>query len=213
MSNAVDILTLDEGKSILQIATLDTEEDDILARYITAVSRLLDQRVGPTVSRSCTAETYNGGKLYIRLRQRPVLSITSLVEYSATTPFTLTAATVTSQPNYGYLADAYPPDPTLKSGKIWRRSGNANIGFAPGQLNVLATYSAGRYSSTTQVDARFKHAAGICLENLWRDREQTVTQFGEFDVPAASFPTFALPRAVTDLLADEIYWQRPLRGG
>jgi hypothetical protein len=213
MANAIDILTLDEGKSAVGVNILDTEEDLILARYITAVSRLLDQRVGATVARSCTAETYNGGGYYIRLRQRPVLSITSLVEYSATTPFTLTAASVTSQPSLGYLAEAYPPDPTLKSGKVWRRSGNAIVSFAPGQLNVLATYSAGRYASTTQVDDRFKHAASICLENLWRDREQSVTQFGEFDVPAASFPTFALPRGASDLLADEVYWQRPLRAG
>jgi hypothetical protein len=213
LSNAIDILTLAEAKGVLRFNSVDTEEDDVVARYVTAVTRLLDQRVGPTVARSVTSELHSGGRCYIRLRQRPVRSITTLVEYTATTPSTLTAASVTSQPNFGYLADPYAPDATLFSGKVWRRSGNSNTTFAWGQLNVAATYSAGRFASTTSVDERFKHAASLVLENLWRDREQSVGQVGEFDVPILSFPTFALPKAVADLLSDEIYWQRPLRAG
>jgi hypothetical protein len=213
VADTLDVLTLTEGKDALRIDETDTDEETELAGYITAVSRLLDQRIGPVVRRSVTAETHHGGRSYIRLLQRPVASVTTLLEYSATTQFTLTLSTVTSQPSLGYALDSYPPDPALFSGRVWRRSGNSDYYFANGRGNVVATYSAGRYSSTTSVDARFKRAACVCLENLWRDRQHTVSQFGEFDVPTAAFPTFSLPRAVTDLLSDEIYWQRPLRAG
>jgi hypothetical protein len=59
-------------------------------------------------------------------------------------------------------------------------------------------------ASTSQVDERFKRAAAITLQNLWRDREPGLEPMGEFDVPRSSFPTFAVPNAAEQLLSEEI---------
>ncbi len=211
MADALDILTLNEGKQAVSIALTDDTRDAQLAIYITTVSRLLDQRAGPTVIRTVT-ESRNGGRCWIRLRQKPISAITSLTEYVATTPTVLTAQTAGTQPAQGYVAEDYPPQPTLLSGKIWRTTAGAEIPFAAGRKNIVAVYQAGR-STSTSVDPRIKEAAGICLENLWRERQQSARRFDEYDVPILSFPTFALPRAAADLLSDEIYYQRPLRAG
>lgn len=213
MADTLDILTIEEARAAVGLSVTDVSQDTPLARYNTAAARLLDQRVGPTVARTAT-ESYNGGRCYIRLRQRPAKAITSITEYAGgPTGVVLSAITAGSQAANGYYPEPYRPDPTLFSGKVVRRSGVADYVFPYGRANVVVVYSAGRYSATTACDARFKHAASICLENLWRDREQTAGSFGEFDVPRVSFPTFALPKAVADLLTDELYYQRPMRAG
>lgn len=212
MSDPLDLLTLAEAKQAISVAATDVSRDTQIAMYITAVSRLLDQRAGPTVARTIT-ESHNGGGSFIRLRLKPVRSITSITEYISTTPTVLSATTAGTQPANGYLAEPYRPDPTLYSGKVRRVTAGHDLAFACGRLNIVAVYSAGRVQSTTSVDARFKEAAGICLENLWRERQQSARRFDEYEVPVQSFPTFALAKGAADLLADEIYYQRPMRAG
>jgi len=211
MADARDLLTLDEGKRTLRIALSDSTEDDLLAAYITALSRGLDRIAGQTVASTYTAELHDGtnssGRGHrhkIILRHRPVITVTTVIEHRAGDPLTLTAETTTQQPTDSYLADRYDPDPTLFNGHIRRRASGDDAYFDYGRQNIAVTYTAGRVASTTQVDARFKHAARLTLENLWRDREPGLEAQGEFDVPRQSFPTFAIPNAVRHLLSEEI---------
>lgn len=206
MADTYDILTLDEAKSVLGIDLTDDADEDKVVSYNTAVARLLDQRVGPTVARTVT-ESHDGGCSSIKVRKRPVRSIASVTEYRGGVGTALTVSTAAS-PTSGYMAEAYPPDPDLLSGRIYRTTGTVDTQFAWGRQNITVVYSAGRYTATATVDARFKRAAALCLTNMWRDQQQSAGGFGEFDVPTASFPTFALPRAVEDLLADELWYQR-----
>ncbi len=209
MPDPLDLLTFSEGKSALSIDDTDNRDDLELPVYITAVSRFLDQKIGPTVARSVSGEVHDGGGCSIILRFRPVMSVASLTEYTGTTGVALTQMTVTSQPADGYALDAYEPQAGLYSGVVHRMRQGWNGWFAWGVANVVCTYTAGRSLSTTAVDARIKRAAGLCLKNMWRDREQSAGLVGEFDTPVQSFPTFAMPNAVTQLLAKELGEDEP----
>lgn len=195
MADALDVLTLTEAHSVVNLTTSDTSQDTELAVYVTAVSRQLDRLVGPIVHRSVT-ETYDGGGTTIFLRHRPVAGIADVTEYAGTTATTLTAeSTVTQQ------ADQWICEYT--SGLLRRRAGASDTTFPTGRQNVVVQYTTGRASVTTNVDPLFKQAASILLANLWRHEQGGGTEtFGAVSVGAV--PSFALPNAVVDLLADEI---------
>jgi len=209
MADPLDVLTIDEGKSAVSIDQTDSRDDEELAAYITAVSRYLDHKIGPTVARTVTGEVHNGAVCSIVLRFRPVMSVSSLTEYTGTSPVTLTQMTATSQPTDGYLLEQYEPQAGLYSGIVHRMTSGYGGRFAYGVANVVCTYTAGRSASTTSVDSRIKRAASICLKNMWRDREQSAGLVGEFDTPVQSFPTFAMPNAAAQLLVKEMGEDEP----
>ena len=211
MTDARDLLTRAEAKRALRIGSGDSSEDGLLDSYITAASRLVDRWAGQTVASTYTDELHDGvnragtGRRHkIILRHRPVITVTSVIEHRSGAAVTLTAETITQQPADAWLAERYDPDPTLSNGHIRRRSAGCDAWFEAGRQNIAVTYTAGRVQSTTQVDARFKRACALVLQNLWRDREPSLEAMGEYDVPRASFPTFAIPNAVKQLLSEEI---------
>ncbi len=69
---------------------------------------------------------------------------------------------------------------------------------------MKVNYLAGRAASTTTVDPRHKEAAALMLRNLWRSYEISTGNRDQYDVPIQSFPTFAVPKAVRDLLSEEV---------
>ena len=203
MADTLDVITLAEGKSAVNIASSDTSQDTELAGYITAVSRRLDSLCGPIVVRTITAENHlTNGENRVRLRVVPINSITAVEEYdSQGTLLTLTGETKTSKPGDAYLVD---PTTTVRQYLV-RRSYGLNYTFPPsGWLHV--DYVAGRYDTTALVDPVFKQAAAIMIANLWR-REQGVgsNTFGNAgDMFNPLIPTFAVPRAVLELLAEHL---------
>lgn len=199
-----DVLTTTEAKQILSIATTDTSRDSTLERLVTAVSRRLDRLVGPVVVRSVTDEYADASGCSLELAYGPVTAISSVVEYQGTSSVTLTAETAGTQPTDGYAAERYKPSPGLLSGVLVRRCGGSDTYWWAGTGNVKVNYLAGRVSATTTVDPRHKEAAALMLRNLWRSYENTVGGVDQYDVPIQSFPTFAVPKAVRDLLSEEI---------
>ena len=200
MADTLDIVSLSEGKAALNIASSDTSQDSELAAYITGVSRRIDTLCGAVVNRTITNETHwCGAGAFIDLKYRPVSSVTTVTEYDASGASTsLTAETVSSKPADGFLLDTTPLVPY----RVYRRSGGGPYLFPAGG-SVVVTYVAGRYANTTAVDEVFKRAAAIMLAQLWR-REQGIGSetFGSVtDFPGQIVPTFAVPRAVLDLLA------------
>ncbi|MER5388372.1 hypothetical protein [Saccharopolyspora sp. NPDC002686] len=205
----LDVLTLDEGKQALN-ATRTTASDLELAAWITAVSQRLDELVGPVVARPVVGEAHDGGRHVVLLTHYPVRSITSVAEYVNGTEVPLAAETHNSTPAASYLLDQYEPDRSLWSNWLRRRRNGTDALFVPGRSAVVVSYEAGRFDNTAGVDSRFKIAAMLMLKNLWRSQEDSVATIGEFDVPASSFPTFAVPRAVREMFPREI--QEPRMG-
>lgn len=203
MADTLDLISLAEGKSAVNIASADTSQDTELAAYITGVSRRIDTLCGAVVNRTITSETHwQGGGAFIDLKYRPAYSVTTVTEYDTSgTSTTLTAESVSSKPANGYLLDTTPLVPY----RIYRRESGGPSLFPAGGA-VVVTYVAGRYATTAAVDEVFKRAAAIMLAQLWR-REQGIGSetFGAVtDFPGQIIPTFAVPRAVLELLAEHL---------
>lgn len=206
MADTLDVLTLTEAKGILAIS--DTSQDSQVARIITGVSRKLDHLCGPVVARTITNETHEfatyrdwGTRDTLETDFGPVTSFTTVTNYLGTTATVLTQQVAGNSPTNGFYAQSYDPDPDLFSGVITRKTGLYRYPF--GDL-VTITYIAGRYADTSSVDARFKEAAGVMLRNSWRAYQQATAPYNEFQVPQQTFPAFAVPNYVLEILSDEI---------
>lgn len=220
MADTRDLLTLAEAKSRLRIDSGDVTRDEELAAYITAASRLIDEWAGPVVQFAVSGERHDGtarsGYDYARsiiLAHRPVAAFGSIVEYSGGSSTTLTQISGETEPSDGFFAERHGPDPALYSGVVMRTHGPVRTAFAFGQNNIVCSYTAGRVASTTSVSAMFKQACGLVLKNLWREEEFSITDLDEYQVPRQSFPTFAMPNVVRQLLGDELGQNDVVSGG
>lgn len=201
-ADPLDVITLAEAKSALNIGTTISKHDAELEGWITAVSNRLDRLVGPVVKRTITAELHDGGTGVVFTRFHPVDSVTSVTEYEDGIGTTLTAETTLTAPQDGYL---------LRYGRsIRRRSLGADATFPCGRSNVSVTYSAGRFTATADVTYRYRKAAGLILANLWRSQQESRSQYDEFSVAQQNFPRFTIPNAVRDMLHGEVQEPRHL---
>lgn len=192
MANAIDVLTLTEAKLALNIT--GTTSDTELPAWITAVSQQLDKVCGPIVTRTVSSESHDGGVPTLYLKNRPVSSVSAVVEYSGTTGTVLTAESPGTAGTYLIEAAA---------GVLRRRSGLTDACFAAGRRNVVVTYVAGRFDSSS-VDEKFKTAARVTLANLWRREQGGGSEtFGGLE-SLGVVPGFGLPNAVLDILKGEI---------
>lgn len=197
-----DLLTPAEAREAVSLKPTDTAHDDELQRWITGISTRIDKLCGPVVIRTVTNETHDGGTRTIWLRDTPVSSITSVVEYVHTTATTLTAETNASKPADGYL-------PILEGhrAKLLRRNAGADATFASGRQNVVVTYEAGRAASTSAVDALFKTAASSILRRLWaREAPSWARVGGGFDDDLTTGVGFfkAVDPMITEFLSHEL---------
>jgi len=190
---STDLVTLAEAESYMGADS----DAPTLALFVTAVSRLIDERVGPVVQRTITGETHDGGDRNIFLKHAPLSSVTSVTEYQGNTAVTLTAETPSTSPGSGFLVD-------LTTGQVTRRSGKIDWHFWPGRDNVTVTYVAGRYADTASVDERFKMAALISIRQLWaREQGMGTVTFGPDGAPILG-ATFALPNAALAMLGFDV---------
>jgi hypothetical protein len=200
MADTYDLLSLSEAKTTLGLAASASDLDTAVASYVTAVSRLLDEKCGPFVQRTISSEIHSGGYIMLQLRNAPAASITSCTEYQGTTAVTISVETLGTAPANGCLLDS-------TTGMLVRRSGGSDDIWYPGRNNVTVTYSAGRYTNTAAVDARVKRAAGMLLRHLWAmDKGSGNLMFGEIDMPIPM--GYAIPNRVRELLSD--FWLAPV---
>ena len=150
-----------------------------LTNLVTAVSQQLDELCGPVVVRTITSELHDGGRPTILLRNLPVSSITTVTEYDGTTGTTLTAETNATKTTINYLHLGTAGE--VASGRIVRRSNNADHVFPDGRRNVEVTYVAGRAATTSAVAPKFKQAAAMMLRNVWVSEQASGSEtFGAF---------------------------------
>ncbi|MDA8439839.1 MAG: hypothetical protein M0Z51_13400 [Propionibacterium sp.] len=155
MADPVDIITLQDAKTFLNIDT--TASDAELAEFITAASQMWSSRGLPGNSVGTLDEWYDGGAPEISLRHAPVVSVTSVVETIGTIAYTLAQA----DPGASSSAWTYSVDPT--TGLLVRRAAGIAVAFYPGVRNVHVTYTAG-YAT---VPADIQHAIKLLVKHLW----------------------------------------------
>lgn len=201
MADPLDVLTLPEGLTAVNMPQGVSDHDNELAMQITAVSRMLDAACGPVVQRTITAEVHDASSAV--WLKAPVVSV-SLVR-TATGGSVSTLVPVA----FGETTDGYHVD--LASGRLSRSYGGSFGSWGSGQVEV--TYVAGRAASTAAVDARFKTCASSVLRRLWKREAGTWAQSADFladltnESPSVGFFRVAKP------IIDEMLWDELLLPG
>jgi len=205
---ARDLLSLEEARRAVNLPSPATvnPQDTTLQLFVTGLSGRVDKLCGPVVQRTITGERHNGGRSKILLSKQHVASVTSVAEWAGTTETTLTEETDGTKPAAGFLLD--PGEGGIYAW-IRRRSGNGDAAFPTGRLNVVTTYSAGRYADTTSVDETFKLAATAVLRRLYKREQsswaQSPSYFQDTDNPTASVGFYkAVDPMIKELLCDEL---------
>jgi hypothetical protein len=193
----LDILTEAEATRAA-FGTEAAAQVDQIHRMNTAVSRRIDELVGPVVQRTVT-EYHDGGTDVIYPRLYPVASVTSVTEWDGSAQTVLTADTWgVAGAASGFFLDV---------DRILRRSGGSAYRFTSGSQSVKLVYVAGRYADTAAVDARFKEAAAEVLRRLW-NRESGAWARGsdpfQDDQGGSSRFFRAFDVVIAELLADEL---------
>lgn len=194
----MSLVTLAEAKAHLNMPAADTTFDSELQGFIDMAQPLIENICGPIVTRSVT-EWHDGGtgsRFLLVLRQRPVISITSITEYVGNVGQVLTPAA--SPDLAGNLSYTLEPE----TGTISRRVGAGTVyPFAWGEQNISVVYTAG-YASTP---ANVRLAALELIRHLWQSTQQggSRTAAAAFDTGTRPGPAgmgYAVPNFVIELL-------------
>lgn len=202
---ATDILTIDEARTAVNLGG-QSSQDAQLGMFVSGITGRIDDLCGPVVIRTVTDEAHDGGDRRIWLDESPVDSVTTVVEWLSTTSNNLTAETNSSKPASGFLLDH-----AGNAAYLIRRSSGSDTRFPAGRRNVVVTYEAGRFASTSAVDGKFKLAVASILRRVYK-RESAVWShspgaFSELDAdtPTPSGMFFrALDPMVKEFLGDEV---------
>ena len=181
----VRVLSLQDAKSMLSIPPSTTAYDMEIDGWIASIESGLEKRTGgPVVTRTVTERAELDGTLTVLLlRQRPVVSVTSIVAVASGTPVDISggldidnvAGTVRTAIGWPFL------------GPYWR-----------GRPVMLVTYQAGW---GTAVPAAFRAFAEITIQHLWSPRRGPVAMpmGGEQLVTVPGFG-YAIPNQAAELL-------------
>lgn len=147
LTPTMGIVTLTDLKGHLRYPNPSnpSSDDDALEGFIYAATEVIENEVGKVVQRTVT-EYHDGGAIAIYLRQRPVISVTEIVENWGYFNWDLAEQPSTTIPATNLFA--YSLD-NPSQGRVTRRSvGNVAIPFmSMGSMfpnNILVTYVAGR---------------------------------------------------------------------
>lgn len=173
-----DILTLADARAALRLPAADTSNDaDLTATYIPAVTPIVEDMVGPQTVHNGLTWTADGGSRTVVL------------------PTAVTAVTQVVESDQVLTTDDFVVD--LVNGILTRGSTLAPALWAPGVQNIVVTYNAG-----TAAPKNVVLAARIILAHLWQsDQQGARPEFGTNDVEVVQTPSgFAIPRRAYELL-------------
>lgn len=220
---ATDVISLARAKAFLTIAGTDPTADVRLQAYISSISQQMDEHCGPVIGRTVT-ERLDGSPMMgdgfihwpqwqatlwptrraVQTSLSPVLSVTSITEYTEQTSNVLTAETngvagdYLLEPWQGSLATT-----GLYSGTIYRRRAFADSYWQSGRGNVVVVYTAGRYANTAAAqDTKFEQAAATWLRFMWSEQNSNVGPVGQFTTPYPAYPA-QMPNVVKQILFGE----------
>lgn len=171
---AASLLTVAELRSLLNVATGELADADLVQTYIDAVTEVVEDLSRPIIDGPRTL-TFSGAGSALTAPW-PFSSVTSVVESGVT----LTGS------DYYFNGDA---------GIIWRGTSTAGLSWATGSDNVTVVVQAGSVPTGAQTLAAVK-----LFKHLWRDRTMPRLS-GTFAPDTTYTPSgFAVPHEVAELL-------------
>lgn len=190
------IVSLREAKEYLNKNALQVQDDEELRDFIDMTTVVLETIKGPIVPRTVT-EYQAGGKHYVFLRRRPVLSITSVQEVWGPDD----VRTLTAEPDLsvGATTDQYVAD--LPRGRLRRRDSGFPACFPYGVANVKIVYRVGQ----SPIQPNVRQAGLNLLAHFWRStqlvtgRSRPRSEFNDETLVAS----YGVPESVRKLLGDK----------
>lgn len=191
------IISLADAYAELNVTNPDGSDDVELQGFIDAITRVIENIVGPVVPRPIV-ETYPGGNSTIILRSYPVQSVTSVTEY------TPSATVLNAEPlgTSSYTASGYRLEPDI--GRLTRTSGGLPTLFCPvwsgtsGEVQV--SYVAGQSSVPKNIRLGALELLRLHWQpqqsGNWPGEEPDNTDFGA----GTMILGFFVPNKVMDLL-------------
>jgi hypothetical protein len=182
------LVPLQDIKDQLNIPQATTTSDNELQAYIaTFESSLEDYIGGPAVNRTVTSEraVLTGNYTVLQVRQRPLVSVTSIVSASSGLPLDISAG-----------LDIDPNAATIR-----RKLGYPFYGpYFQWLPAMLVTYVAGW---GTSVPAAFNLAARITVQHLWETQHGPSARPGMGGAEVVTLPGwgYAIPNRAAELLA------------
>lgn len=179
-----DILTLVDARKALRLGAADTSnDDDLTATYVPAVTAVVEDLCGPVMRASGRVATFNGGRASVLLPSA-CKSVESVTEDG-----------VALLPDVDFTVNPV-------AGIVYRGATPCAGVFAYGLQNVVVTYTAGAYATSVDVPAHIKLAARIILRQMWQSDQQGYRPaFGAPDTDTVTTPSgFAVPKRAVELL-------------
>ena len=182
----ISIVSLDEVKSHLNIASTNTTNDEEIRRFIDAATDLCENYVGCVLGRQTfTNEKYDGNTDIIRLRNPRAMSITSVYENGNLVDPT------------GYVLD--PTGQRIQRLSYGTLNGPNYFGvWAPGVQNIVISYVSGFINPPPTA----KQGLLEEVRHLWQTQRGSTSVMGRGqngdEYTAGS--TYSMPRRVMELL-------------
>ena len=180
------IVSLDEVKAHLNIATGTTTNDEEIRRFIDAATDLAENYVGCVLGRQTfTSEKYDGNVDCLRIRNPRVISIASVYENGLLLSSTDYVIDPSGQRLYRVTTGAIS-SPSYFG--IW----------APGANNIVVTYTAG----FTNPPGAVRQGVLEIIRHLWQTQRGSAGVMGRVQSGDDFYPsgTFSLPRRAMELL-------------
>jgi len=194
MPESYALVSLDEART--QLGIEDTNKAARVSLLVDAATELIENYIGNAVVIRSFTEKHWGAKKHIFLQRYPVTAITSITD-----PDSQTVAAA----DYILIDD---------EGRLQHHGTFPNARDADGaRARWSIVYTAGRYTATNTVAAKFKEAAHIIIAERFRRAEPGITsrKVGDLAITYSDRSTsrsigrsLAIPDEVRALLADEV---------
>ena len=192
------LVSLEELRDALRMSSNDTTFDARLLRLLDAITPAIEHITGPILQRVYQDETYDGGSVFISVRHRPIVQVTSVTEFRGPIPYVLTQVPT---PDLGSIY-SYMFEP---AGRIVRRTvGGGMTPFPAGPDSVWITYTAGQAT----VPPNVREAAVRMVKLNWQPEELGGgrafggggSSYVDDNLPTGPPIGFAVPGSVRELL-------------
>jgi hypothetical protein len=190
------LMSLTEAKGYLNIPSSDRTRDTKLLQFIAELAPVVEAITGPIIQR-LISETYDGSGPFISVRNRPIVSVNSVIEWRGPIPYTLTQVPT---PDLGTIYSYMFETP----GRIVRRTvGGGATDFPRGMDSVSVVYTAGRATVPTNVTGAIKELLRIHFQDTQQGRPRAGggANFSEPDDPTAAITGFFVSGRVREMLA------------